>query len=145
MKSNNNMGEELAGLSTQERELLRHFTATEQATVGLDDILALNRYPRATANKILSRLTRKGWLYRLKRGMYVIVPISSPTAKPVIENAWPLAMELFKPSFISGLSAAEHWSLTDQIFNTVALVTTTPQRRAVHEIGGVKFRTKVVP
>lgn len=145
MKSKGNIGPELAGLSTQERELLQHFTATEQTTVGLEDILALHQYPRASANKILSRLTRKGWLHRLKRGMYVIVPVSSPTAKPAIENAWPLAMQLFKPAFVSGWSAAEHWGLTEQIFNTLALVTTTSQRRAVHEIGGIKFQTKVVP
>jgi predicted transcriptional regulator of viral defense system len=145
VKLKGNIGEELAGLSSQERELLQHFTATEQTTVGLDDILALHQYPRAAANKILSRLTRKGWLHRLKRGIYVIVPVSSPTSKPAIENAWPLAMQLFKPAFISGWSAAEHWGLTEQIFNTVALVTTTPQRSAVHKIGGVKFQTKVVP
>ena len=145
MKSKDNSGEDLAGLSTQERELIQYFTATEQSTVGLNDVLALQKYPRPTANKILSRLTRKGWLHRLKRGMYVIVPVSSPTAKPAIENAWPLAMQLFKPAFVSGWSAAEHWGLTEQIFNTLALVTTTPQRRAVQEIGGVKFQTKVVP
>ena len=145
MKPKGNKDRELAGLSIQERELLQHFTATEQTTVGSEDVLALLNYPRTSANQILSRLARKGWLHRLKRGVYVIVPVSSPTAKPAIENAWPLAMQLFKPAFVSGWSAAEHWGLTEQIFNTLALVTTTTQRRALHEIGGINFQTKVVP
>lgn len=142
LKNKNN--ENLAGLSSQERDLIQRFSASEQTTVSSDDILALYPYPRASANQILSRLKRKGWLNRLKGGVYTIVPISSPTSKPTIEDVWPLAIELFKPAFISGWSAAEHWDLTDQIFNTVAVVTMTAQRHAVQEIGGVRFQTRTV-
>jgi predicted transcriptional regulator of viral defense system len=144
MTPKSNIESTLAGLSTQERELLQHFTATEKTTVNLGDILGLRPWSKPTANKVLSRLAKKGWLQRLKRGMYTVVPISSPTANPVIENTWPLAMEVFKPAFISGWSAAEHWGLTEQIFNTVAIVTSTLQRKASHEIAGVRFQTKVV-
>ena len=138
------MNKELAGLSTQERKIISYFTANEKEIIGIDDLLSLHPCPRGTANQILSRLTRKGWLQRLKRGVYTIVPITSSKPKPVSENAWPLAMDFFRPAFISGWSAAEYWDLTEQIFNTISVVTMTPQRVTNQVIGGIRFRTRVI-
>ena len=134
----------LAGLSTQERSSISQFSALEKTTVSVDDLMALHPRKRATANQILSRLAHKGWLQRVKRGTYTLVPLSSTTATPVIENAWLLAIDLFKPAFISGWSAAEHWGLTEQIFNSVSVCTSTPQRSSKKSVGGLKFRTKSI-
>ena len=92
----------------------------------------------------LRRLALKGWLLRLKHGVYTIVPITSTIATPAIENAWLLAMDLFYPAFISGWSAAEHWNLTEQIFNSISVSTMTPQRESIQLFGNVKFRTKLL-
>lgn len=97
------------------------------------------------AHQILSRLAGKGWLQRLRRGLYAVVPLSSLDRDQVVENPWVVAMEVFEPSFISGWTAAEHWDLTEQVFNTVAVVTTAKQRQTTHDIGGVRFRTRTVP
>ncbi len=134
----------LAGLSAQERKIISSFTANEKVTIGPDDVIKLHPCPKGTANQILSRLARKGWLQQLKRGVYSVVPLSSSTPKPVIENAWLLAMDLFRPAFISGWSAAEHWDLTEQIFNSVSLVTMLSQRKAMQEIGSIRFRTRTM-
>jgi predicted transcriptional regulator of viral defense system len=100
---------------------------------------------RATANQVLARLHRKRWLKRIRRGVYSVVPLASSTSDPVTEDAWPLAMKLFAPCFISGWSAAEHWDLTEQIYNAIAVVTTRPQRHAEQTLGGVSFRTRAIP
>lgn len=137
--------QELAGLSTQEREIISSFTANEQVTIGPDDVIAIHPCPRGTANQILSRMARKGWLQRLKHGVYAVVPLSSSIPKPVVEDAWPLAMDIFRPAFISGWSAAEHWDLTEQIFNSVSVVTMAYQRKAIHVVGSIRFRTRTLP
>jgi predicted transcriptional regulator of viral defense system len=135
----------LGGLSAQEREILGVLTAEERTTISADDIQEVHRCSRDMAHQILSRLAGKGWLQRLRRGLYAVVPLSSRDRDPVVENPWVVAMEVFKPSFISGWSAAEHWDLTEQVFNTVAVVTTAKQRQTMHVIGGVRFRTRTVP
>lgn len=136
---------ELAGLSAQEREILSVFAADEKTTIGIDDVLRLRpTSDRGAAQQTLARLSRKGWLQRLRRGTYALVPLASQTAHPVVEDVWPLAMSLFRPAFVSGWSAAEHWGFTEQVFNTVAVVTTKPQRHIDVECGGVRFRTRVV-
>ena len=135
----------LAGLSAQEREILSLFAAEEKPSVGVEDLLRLRpEQQRAAAQQTLVRLCRKGWLHRLRRGTYALVPLSSLSATPMVEDAWPLAMDLFKPAFISGWSAAEHWDFTEQVFNTIAVVTTKPQRHVLVDSGGVRYRTRVV-
>jgi len=113
--------------------------------ITVNDVIDSFPYNRELTNQILRRLCEKGWLQRLKRGIYTIVPLNSKTAEPIIEESWPLAMELFKPSFISGWSAAEHWDLTEQIFNKISVITTIPQRNIIQKYGGVSFRTRTVP
>lgn len=134
----------LGGLSAQEREIISVLAAEERTVVSADDIQEVHPCSRSMAHQILSRLERKGWLQRLRRGLYTVVPLSSLDSDPVVENPWVVAMEVFKPSFISGWTAAEHWDLTEQVFNTVAVVTTAEQRQTMHDIGGVRFRTRTV-
>ncbi len=133
------------GLSSSERKIVAHFSANEQTSIDVDALLGVMSISRPAAHQILSRLERKGWLQRLKRGKYALVPISSNSANPVIEDALPLAMDLFKPAFISGWSAAEHWDLTEQIFNSVSVVTAKTQRQSEVKAGGILFRLRVIP
>lgn len=134
-----------AGLGKQERKLLDQLAAEECTVVRAEDITNAANVDQATANAILSRLTRKGWLQRIKRGVYAIVPLGSSTETPAIANAWPIATNLFEPCIISGWTAAEHWGLTDQIFNVVSIVTSKPQRSKDQEIGGIRFRVRTLP
>ena len=134
---------QLLGLSRQERELMSFFSANEKVTVTADDVIEIRNCSRITANQILNRLAQKGWLQRMKRGVYSIVPLSSLSPTPAIEESWTLAIKIFEPAYISGWSAAEHWDLTEQIFNSISLVTQKLQRKSVQTIGGVKCRVWV--
>jgi len=130
----------LLGLSQQERELISLFSANEKITVNANDVIEIRNCSRGLANQILKRLAQKGWLQRVKQGAYSIVPLSSQSATPMIEEFWTLAAKLFEPAYISGWSAAEHWDLTEQIFNSISLITLKPQRKSVQIISGIKFR-----
>ncbi|HED08519.1 MAG TPA: hypothetical protein ENI57_10425 [Ignavibacteria bacterium] len=134
----------LLGLSRRERELISYFSANEKITINSDDVIKIRHCSRSTVNQILSRLAQKGWLQRVRHGVYSIVPLSSITTTPIIEEVWPLAVNLFEPAYISGWSAAEHWDLTEQIFNSLSLVTQKPQRKSVQIINGIKFRVRVL-
>ena len=134
----------LAGLSIQERKIISTFAANEQTTVGPTDVMAIHPCKRETANRILGRMTQKGWLQRLKHGVYAVVPLSSSIPEPIVEETLALAMDIFRPAFISGWSAAEHWSLTEQIFNSISVVTMIKQRKTTHMIGNVRFRTRTL-
>lgn len=145
MRSNYNSGDpRLAGLSAQERHVFGALVASEAAVVTADHLQQARPMTRQAAYQLISRLHQKGWLRRVKRGVYTIVPVEALTPYPPIEAAWPLAMRLFAPCYIAGWSAAEHWDLTEQIFNSVSVVTGRAQRRGTQVLAGVTFRTKTV-
>ncbi|MCP5020314.1 MAG: hypothetical protein GY930_00925 [bacterium] len=135
---------ELSGLSELQRKIMGSFVAGEKVVIRAEDVQEAHPVGRKAANLILSRLHQKGWLRRLRRSVYGVIPLESETTQPAVENAWPLAMELFAPCYISGWSAAEHWDLTEQIFNSISLVTGHPQRCASQTIAGVRFRTRTI-
>jgi predicted transcriptional regulator of viral defense system len=124
--------------------VLAVLASLERPSIGLNDVLAARSMSRPAANLILSRLARKGWLQRLRRGAYSVVPLSSASATPPLESPLAVAMHLFAPCYISGWSAAEHWGLTDQIFNAVAVFSARPQRRGTQQVAGVTYRVRRV-
>ncbi len=106
---------------------------------------ALSMTPRATSG-VLSGLTRRGWLKRLRRGLYLVLPLEAEArTSGVVEDPWLLANELFSPCYIAGWTAAEHWGLTDQIFRSTFVATATRVRRSKLDIAGAEFQLAQVP
>ena len=136
---------EIRGLSTRERSILGEFMRKGRVTVTGEDVAKELHISRPLANKILLRLERKGWLQRGKRGSYIFVPLSSLTPETMPEDPWALAMELFAPCFISGFTAAEYWELTEQIFNTIVVYSSRPQRSTTQKLANVTFRIHRIP
>lgn len=99
---------------------------------------------RRDAAKLLSRWAAQGWLQRVRRGIYVPVPLESERADFAPEDAWTIVATAFSPCFISGWSAAEHWGLTEQVFRTVLVSTARRPRNREPRVGGTDFRLRTV-
>lgn len=99
---------------------------------------------RVDAAKLLSRWAAQAWLQRVRRGIYVPVPLESERADSSPEDAWVIAEAAFAPCFISGWSAAEHWGLTEQVFRTVLVSTTRRPRNRQPKLGGIGFHLRTV-
>lgn len=101
---------------------------------------ALQLAPPAASAR-LSRLTRSGWARRVRRGLYLILPLEAePGEKVTTEDPWVLARELFTPCYVGGWSAGEHWGLTEQLFRSTLVVTAAPTRRKSATFLGNDFR-----
>ncbi|MEX2131370.1 MAG: type IV toxin-antitoxin system AbiEi family antitoxin domain-containing protein [Pseudohongiellaceae bacterium] len=100
--------------------------------------------PRSKAAKLLARWAEQGWLQRIRRGIYIAVPLESERADSPPEDAWVIAEAAFSPCYITGWSAAEHWGLTEQIFRTVLVSTTRRVRDREPTMSGITFRIRTV-
>lgn len=107
------------------------------------EALGLSR--NATMSK-LSRLTNQGWIKRVRPGLYLVLPLEARTDAPtMVEDPWVLARELFSPCYIGGWSAAEYWGLTEQIFRSTFVVSSSNVRKRKQELGGIQFHIVRVP
>jgi predicted transcriptional regulator of viral defense system len=109
------------------------------------DVASLFCIPRSVAAQKLSRWQSQGWLARIKRGTYAIVPLDSSTSEQVVEDPWCLVPELFSPCYIGGWSASEHWDLTEQIFQTICVLTYRSFRKKLQTHHHVNFETTKIP
>lgn len=104
---------------------------------------ALHMEAKETA-VILASFAKRGWLSRLRRGLYIKVPLQSTTAEVFPEDPRLIAQEIFQPCYIAGWSAAQQWGLTEQIFNTIFIVTTKKVHDRELDIKGMKFVIKTI-
>jgi predicted transcriptional regulator of viral defense system len=89
------------------------------------------------AAKALARWSSQGWLSRIKRGVYVPVPIESISRDRALDDAWIVIPDLFGPAYVGGWSAAEHWDLTEQIFRDICVFTAraiAKRHQVIHNI-----------
>ena len=104
---------------------------------------ALGLTPAAAARR-LAVWSRAGWLARVRRGAYVPVPIESESADVALDDAWSVAAAMFSPCYIGGWSAAEHWGLTEQLFRSICVMTTTRPRERQPVLRKARFELHTV-
>ena len=115
--------EPLKGLGKADRERLSAVLRATKGTVSVAQAAEILRLQSTPTAKILARWAKAGWLSRVRRDLYVPVPLESRTSDVPLEDPWVIAAQLYGPCYIGGWSAAEHWDLTEQIFRTVVVMT----------------------
>ena len=127
------------GLGKLERERLTIIVRSTKGTITVKEAANILSITRTKAAKMLAHWTKKGWLLRVRRGLYVPIPLESRTTDISLEDPWLIAVRLFAPCYIGGWSAAEYWDLTDQIYRTIVVVTAKKVRKRNNVISGTKF------
>ncbi|MFA5829456.1 MAG: type IV toxin-antitoxin system AbiEi family antitoxin domain-containing protein [Candidatus Gracilibacteria bacterium] len=102
------------------------------------DAAAILEVSNIEAAKRLARWATQGWLTRIQRGLYALVPIEASTDR-ALEDAWILVPELFAPCYIGGWSAAEYWDFTEQLFRDVCVITERAIPKKTQQFHGVPF------
>jgi len=133
------------GLGKADRERLSAVLRGTKGTISVAEATEILDMPNTSTAKLLSRWANKGWLSRVRRGLYIPVPLESPTADIPLEDAWVIADKLFSPCYIGGWSAAEYWDLTEQMFRTVIVLTEQRPRDRKPIIKGTEFLLRTVP
>ncbi|HVE45040.1 MAG TPA: type IV toxin-antitoxin system AbiEi family antitoxin domain-containing protein [Gammaproteobacteria bacterium] len=128
-----------SGIGKLDRARIAMLLRSTQHTISVSEAATLLSLPREHAAKILARWAAKGWVSRIKRGLYIPVPLASITGDIPLEHPWAVAEKLFHPCYIGGWSAAEYWGLTEQIFRTLVVLTIARPRNRKPVIHGTDF------
>ncbi len=136
--------ESISGLGKEDRKKLAALLRKTKGTISVQEASAILNTSNVKTAKLLSRWAEKGWLSRIKRGLYVPIPLESPTIEIALEDPWIIADRLYSPCYFGGWSAAEYWSLTEQTFRTVIVMTTKKPRNRTPNIKGTPFSLKTI-
>lgn len=99
---------------------------------------------RKMAWNILSRLQKKGWIERIERGKYFVIPLEAGPSREWSENPYLVASALVHPCAIAYWSAIRHWNWTEQIPRIMYLQTTRRKSRPRRTICGVEYEIVTV-
>jgi predicted transcriptional regulator of viral defense system len=112
-----------AGISRRGRaELARVLQSTPRFVTPTDVVMALGVDAGAAAKK-LARWAEEGWLRRVRRGLYIAVPVDAVNPAIWSEDPLVIAAEIWPDCYFTGWTAARHWALSEQVFRTTVLKT----------------------
>lgn len=108
-------------------------------TFTIEDAVRVSETERSIVRVILSRLEKRGWIERIERGKYIIIPLSSEKGRMTLHE-FQIGSLIIEPYAISYWSALNHHGLTEQIPVTVFLQTTSRKKNMRPTIFGVDYR-----
>ena len=136
--------EQLSGLGKTDRKRLSAVLRGSKGTISVSEAAGILKTSDSAAAKMLALWAKKGWLSRVRRGLYVPVPLDSRTASVPLEDPWMVAERLYSPCYIGGWSAAVYWDLNEQIFRTIVVMTTKRPRIRKQTVNGTDFVLQTV-
>lgn len=131
--------EKKLGINEKNRKLLDSLNRFEKKIFSIKDASEIMGLPIKDTRLYLAYFARRGWLARVKRGLYISVPLGTVNPQEYKENPWIVANRVFSPCYVGGWSAAECWDLTEQIFNTIYIFTFRAFRNKNVNVQGTDF------
>jgi predicted transcriptional regulator of viral defense system len=90
--------------------------------------------------ELLSTLVKRGWLQRIEKGKYLILPFEAGREREWTEHEFIIASYLIEPYYIGFRSALNYYGYTEQISRTVFIASTGRKLKPSLEISGVTYR-----
>jgi predicted transcriptional regulator of viral defense system len=108
------------------------------------DFMSFYKISASYARKMISELVRTGWLIRLAKGQYQLLPAKTGLDPFPMVDKFVIACQAFPEGFIAYGSAAEHHGLSLQVFNSVFIANT--ERSGMRSVGNLNVRlVKLAP
>ena len=119
----------VGGISSTGREELARVLGGRRFVTPADVAAELN-VDSTAATQRLARWARDGWLRRVRRGLYIGVPVDASNPGAWSDDALVIAARVWDPCYFTGWTAARHWALTEQVFRTTVLKSSARVREA---------------
>jgi predicted transcriptional regulator of viral defense system len=105
----------------------------------IEDAEQISHANKDVLKVILSRLEKKGWIERIQKGKYIIIPLGAEKGKYTLHE-FVLGSYLVDPCIISYWSALNYYGFTEQIPRTVFIQTTSRKKHQEVTIFGIPYK-----
>lgn len=113
--------------------------ASSGTTFTFEDARKVSSLTHGSLRNLLYRLEAEGWIERIEKGKYMIIPLSSRKGRYTL-NEFIIGSMLVEPACISYWSALHHHGFTEQIPATVFVQTTARKKNRDTMVFGVRYR-----
>jgi len=93
--------------------------------------------------KLLHDLVKKGWLKRIEKGKYFLIPIDVDSTKPYTENQFLIASKLIHPYYIGFWNMLHYYGYTEQLVNTIFVA--SPKMKKNLLLLGINYKFIKIP
>lgn len=138
------MAEHLLGIGKKQRSQLALLIKANLPVITPKNAAKILKTEQARVAQLLALWAKKGWLSRVKHGVYVPVPLQAGTTEVMVDDPWIVGKALFDPCYIGGWSAAEYWDFTEQIFSSVMIFSTKKSQMRELKLKGVNLTIKTI-
>lgn len=121
------------------RKDILNLLARDGETFIFEKALKLSGMSREGLKKFIYRLEKVGWIERIEKGKYMIIPLGAEKNRYTLHE-FLIASILVKPYCIAYWSALNFYGLTEQIPGTVFIQTTARKKKQKIEIFGINYR-----
>lgn len=118
--------------------LITELNRNQKTVFSLSDASQILGIVRKQIRKLLSDLVKKGWLRRIEKGKYLLIPLTVDLNKPYTENQFVIASKLIAPYYIGYWSMLHYYGYTEQLINTVFIA--SPKKKSSFSISGVNYK-----
>jgi predicted transcriptional regulator of viral defense system len=133
------MTKNITSLSSEEAVFLTTLAGRGQTLFTVQDAYAhWGDENRARAR--LHELATKGWIERLERGKYIIIPLEAGPAREWSENPFIIASQLVEPAAVAYWTALHHWQFTEQVPRITYIQTTTRKLQSRKTVLGTAYQ-----
>jgi predicted transcriptional regulator of viral defense system len=130
-------------LGPRERHFLASIAGSGKRIFRLED--AIPYWPsRHLARKALSRLESKGWLERLERGLYLVVPLEAGPEGQWSEDPLVIATQMVPYGATAYWTALNYWGMTEQVPRIIYIQTSRRRSQTSVTILGVQYQMVVI-
>ena len=133
------MARTITELGPREAEFLAKMAGGAKDVFTLRDAEGFWGHSQTTLN-ILSRLESKGWLERLERGKYMLVPLEAGVDREWSEDPLAIGTFIVPTGAAAYWTAVRHWGWTTQLPRTQFFITAKRRAESRKTILGVPYR-----
>ncbi|MDP2887200.1 MAG: hypothetical protein Q8P51_19525 [Ignavibacteria bacterium] len=131
------MQKNISELGSREAEFLAR-VASSKPEFSVSDAVSYWGNNQIAWNK-LRLLERKGWIARMERGKYLVIPLEAGPTRSWTQDSYLVAATLVQPGAIAYWTAIRHWNWTEQIPRIVYIQTTKRKSLQRRTVFGVEY------
>jgi len=137
------MSKNITELGPKEAQFISLFATKNSGFFRLEEAVQFWKSRKLTYD-LLWRLQKKGWIERIERGKYLIIPLEAGPERKWSADSYVIAGFLAELSAVAYWTAICHWNWTEQIPRVVYVQTTKRKSRLIHTIFGVEYEIVTV-